>query len=157
MNSKDPDCAETENIFAFKTKQGYFFPETQASVILLCSERSILRAVKRRLLDNLGARGQKAIPCPAPRIETSCLSAGGCWKQLCCSCWSLRPNQSRSSRWDFKCSLFPKRIHSVFGGRSWEEQCNDTAKASCVVMAVLKAQHLLQRKDLGGRRRTWSG
>lgn len=147
LNSKEPDCAETENIFAFKPKQGYFFPETQASVILLCSERLILQAVKKRLLDNLGARGHKAILCPTQCTETSCLSAGSCWKQLCCSRWSLWPNQLRSSWWDFKCSLFAERIHRIFWGRSWEEQRNDTAKANCVVMAVLKGQHLLQCKQ----------
>lgn len=25
LNSKEPNCAETENIFAFKPKRGYFF------------------------------------------------------------------------------------------------------------------------------------
>lgn len=147
LNSKEPDCAETENIFAFKPKQGYFFPETQDSVILLCSERLILQAVKKRLLDNVGARGHKAILFPTQCTETSCLSAGSCWKQLCCSWWSLWPNQLRSSWWDFKCSLFAERIHRIFWGRSWEEQRNDTAKANCVVMAVLKGQHLLQCKQ----------
>lgn len=89
LSTKEPDCEEIENIFAFKPKQGYYFPSKQASVILLCNERSILWVVKRRLLDDLGNRGHKAILCAAQCTETSCLSAGSCWKQLCCSQWSL--------------------------------------------------------------------
>lgn len=47
LNSKEPNCAETENIFAFKSKRGYFFSETQASVTLLCKK-------KKKKIDSLG-------------------------------------------------------------------------------------------------------
>lgn len=112
LNSKELDCAEIENIFAFKPKQSYYFPSKQDSVILLCNERSILWVVKRRLLDDL-SMGHKAILCPAQCTETSCLSTGSCWKQLHCSRWSVWLNQSRRSQWDFKCSLFAKKSQNI--------------------------------------------
>lgn len=157
LNSKEPDCAEIENIFAFKSKQGYYFPSKQASVILLCNERSILWVVKRRLLDNLCNRGHKAILCPAQCTET-CLSAGSCWKQLCCSRGSLWLNQSRSSQWDFKCSLFAKNSQNILRNKLRRTaQWHSKNKLHAYDCAKRVAFTPVQTKDLGGRRRTCSG
>lgn len=84
LKPKEPDCAEAENVFAFKPKQHGFFPETQPGVILLCHERSIIWAVKGRLQ----TRWVPAVTTPSPSLEGSQRSpvlGGSCCKQPWCS------------------------------------------------------------------------
>lgn len=50
-----------------------------------------------------------------------------------------------------------KEFREYFEEEAEEEQLNNTAKPNCMLMNVLKVCIPVQTKDLGGRRRTWSG
>lgn len=90
LKPKEPDCAEAENVFAFKPKQHGFFPKTQPGVILLHDERSIIRAVKGRLQ----TRWVPAVTTLSPALVGSQrppVLSGSCWKLPWCSWGSPWP------------------------------------------------------------------